>query len=144
MIHAASSTVASNGLPASWGGGKVGLGSVRTYVPPTPPKLAAHLRPPPSGQELQARKAARTLVAQTFYGPMLKQMRDSPFKDEIFSGGRGGEAFSSLLDQQLTARMGRGNDPLVNAIVKRAMQVAGGRSDGGLRAGDGTGLEVLT
>ena len=148
----------SNGLPAGWGGGKAGLGSARTYVPPTPPKLAAHLRPVPTGRELEARKAARALVSQTFYGPMLKQMRDSPFKDDLFSGGRGGQAFTALLDQQLAVRMGRDNDPLVEAIARRAMRAevpgaraaapgaraaaAGGQVAGGQVAGVGL-MEVL-
>src|SRR5688572_14004709 len=51
---------------------------------------------------------ARKWVAQTFFGTMLKQMRDSPFKSELFAGGRGGQAFGTLLDQQLADRMSRG------------------------------------
>ena len=48
-------------------------------------------------------KNAQKLVSQTFFGTMLKQMHNSPFKSKIFSGGRGGEAFGSLLDQRLSA-----------------------------------------
>ena len=48
------------------------------------------------------------LVAQTFYGTMLKQMRNSPFKSKLFDGGRGGEAFASMFDQHLADRMSRG------------------------------------
>jgi hypothetical protein len=59
-------------------------------------------------------------VAQTFYGTILKQMHDSPFKSELFSGGRGGEAFSGLMDQHLTERMARAaNNKLVKGIVRR-------------------------
>jgi Rod binding domain-containing protein len=59
-------------------------------------------------------------VAQTFYGAMLKQMRNSPFKSEIFDGGRGGEAFSTLFDQNLADHMAKGsNNQLVNRIVKQ-------------------------
>ena len=65
-------------------------------------------------------KNTQKLVAQTFYGKMLKQMRDDPFKSKIFDGGRGGEAFSSLLDQNLSERMARGaGGKLVKSIVDR-------------------------
>lgn len=68
----------------------------------------------------QLTKQARTLVSQTFFGTLLKQMRESPFKDEMFSGGRGGEAFGSMYDQHLAEHMARGaGKKLVNAIVKR-------------------------
>jgi Rod binding domain-containing protein len=59
-------------------------------------------------------------VAQTFFGTLLKQMEDSPFKSDLFSGGRGGQAFSSLYHQELTERIARGaGDKLVNSIVRR-------------------------
>lgn len=59
-------------------------------------------------------------VAQTFFGTLLKQMNDSPFKSDLFSGGRGGEAFSSLYHQQLTDRIARGaGQQLVRSIVRR-------------------------
>lgn len=62
----------------------------------------------------------RTWVAQTFFGTLLKQMRDSPFKSELFSGGQGGQAFSGLHDQQLAEHMARGaGSKLVNGIVRR-------------------------
>ena len=62
----------------------------------------------------------RKWVAQTFFGTLMKQMEDSPFKSDLFSGGRGGEAFSSLYHQQLVDRMARAaGDKLVNAIVRR-------------------------
>ena len=65
-------------------------------------------------------KQTQKWVSQTFYGAMLKQMRNSPFKSELFSGGRGGEAFNEMFDQQLADRMGRGTGKkLVNALVRR-------------------------
>src|SRR5688500_13341471 len=66
-------------------------------------------------------KQARVWVSQTFFGTQLKQMHDSPFKSELFSGGRGGQAFSSLFDQHLTQRMagGKSAEKLVNSIVKQ-------------------------
>lgn len=63
---------------------------------------------------------ARKLVAQTFYGTMFKQMRESPFKSELFSGGRGGQAFTPLLDQHLADHMARSADSkLVRAIARK-------------------------
>ncbi len=63
-------------------------------------------------------KNAQKWVAQTFYGTMLKQAHDSPFKDKMFSGGRGGEVFGSMLDGKLAERMASGSgNKLVNSIV---------------------------
>lgn len=62
---------------------------------------------------------AQKWVGQTFFGTLLKQMHESPFKSELWSGGRGGEAFSTLYDQHLAERMARASGrPLANAIVK--------------------------
>lgn len=59
-------------------------------------------------------------VSQTFFGTLFKQMRNSPFKSEILSGGRGGEVFGSMLDQQLADNMSRGaGKKLVNAIIRQ-------------------------
>lgn len=70
-------------------------------------------------------KAARQLVGATFFGTLLKQMNQSPFKSDIFSGGRGEEAFSPLLNQHLVDRMSRGaGEKLVRSIVKRFQKSA--------------------
>lgn len=92
---------------------------------------------------------AQKWVAQTFYGTVLKQMHDSPFKSDIFSGGRGGQAFSSLYDQHLTERMARASgNKLVDGIVRRvearaayARQAAAKRSPG-TGAGEGADTEA--
>lgn len=74
----------------------------------------------PKGEHEQLVEQTRTWIGQTFFGTLLKQMRDSPFKSELFSGGQGGQAFSSLHDQQLAEHMARGaGSKLVNAIVRR-------------------------
>lgn len=63
---------------------------------------------------------AQNWVAQTFFATLLKQMRDSPFKSDLFSGGQGGQAFSNLYDQQLADRMSRAaGSKLVGSIVRR-------------------------
>jgi hypothetical protein len=62
----------------------------------------------------------RKWVAQTFFGTMLKQMRNSPFKSPLFEGGRGGEAFGELSDQHMVDHMSRGvGNKLVMAIVRK-------------------------
>jgi Rod binding domain-containing protein len=94
-----------------------------------PRKLEAHdldpsarLEKPGTGQTQHDRltRQAQTWVAQTFFGTLLKQMENSPFKSDLFSGGRGGEAFSSLYHQRLAEHMARGaGSKLVNAIVRK-------------------------
>ncbi|HMB94987.1 MAG TPA: rod-binding protein [Tepidisphaeraceae bacterium] len=66
-------------------------------------------------------KTTRVWVSQTFYGQMLRQMRESPFKSSLFDGGRGGEAFSAQLDEKLAERMAASHsgDRLVQAIVRK-------------------------
>lgn len=63
---------------------------------------------------------AQKWVAQTFYGTLLKQMHESPFKSELFSGGRAGEAFQPLMDQHLIDHMARSSGKkLVRGIVRQ-------------------------
>jgi len=50
-------------------------------------------------------------------------MHESPFKSVLWSGGRGGEAFSTLYDQHLAERMARSSGrPLANSIVKHILK----------------------
>jgi Rod binding domain-containing protein len=65
-------------------------------------------------------KQTQTWVAQTFFGTLLKQMRNSPFKSDLLEGGKGGEMFAGLQDQHLAEHMTRGaGAKLVNSIVRR-------------------------
>jgi Rod binding domain-containing protein len=65
-------------------------------------------------------KQTEKWVSQTFYGEMLKQMRNSPFKSKIFDGGEGGQAFTEMFDQQLADKMSRGaGQKLVDSIVNK-------------------------
>ena len=65
-------------------------------------------------------KTAQKWVGQTFFGTILKQMHNSPFKSELWSGGRGGQTSSTLFDQHLAERMARASGrPLAESIVKQ-------------------------
>lgn len=97
------------------------------YQPPR--RIARDPNRVPTQAEKDLRRAAEELVAQTFYVPMLKSMRDSPFKSELFSGGKGGAAFNGMLDEQLAKRASHGaggslTDAIVRKFQKRADAVA--------------------
>jgi Rod binding domain-containing protein len=65
-------------------------------------------------------KQTQKWVAQTFFGTMLRQMRQSPFKNDMFDGGKGGEAFHQMFDQHLAERMSVGaGKKLVDSIVRK-------------------------
>lgn len=74
----------------------------------------------PATQREKLTAQAQKWVSQTFFGTMLKQMRNNPFKSDLFSGGRGGQVFGEMFDQQLAERMARGSgSKLVNSIVRK-------------------------
>lgn len=90
----------------------------------TPFDLSGILAKAPSGNveggPSELRHQAQQLVAQTFFGTLLKQMRNSPFRSELLEGGRGGQAFSPLFDQKMIEHMSRGaGNKLVNSIVRQ-------------------------
>jgi Rod binding domain-containing protein len=88
-----------------------------------------------AAEDVTLRREAQRLVSQVFFGTLLKQMRNSPFKSELWSGGRGGEAFGGLYDQHLADRMAKASGKkLVNSIVKslrrdRARKSGGAAAD---------------
>jgi Rod binding domain-containing protein len=85
---------------------------IARYPAPAPGEVAS------DPQHEQLVRSARQWVAQTFFGTLMKQMRQSPFRSDLFEGGRGGQAFTSLYDQKLIEQMARGaGNKLVNAIV---------------------------
>jgi len=62
----------------------------------------------------------RKWVAMSFFEPMLKQMRESPFHSDLLDGGEGGKAFASMYDERLSERMASdASDTLVKSIVKK-------------------------
>lgn len=65
-------------------------------------------------------KQAERWVAQTFFGTLLKQARNSPFKSELFSGGRGAEAFGPIFDANVIDRIAhKVGGKLSRAIVNK-------------------------
>jgi Rod binding domain-containing protein len=82
--------------------------------------MAHAFRPARPSEHEKLTKQAQKWVAQTFYGTLLKQVRESPFHSKVFEGGRGGEAFGSLMDQNLAEHMARGTGhKLVDAITRK-------------------------
>ena len=68
---------------------------------------------------------AQKLVAQTFYGTLMKQARQDPFKSEMMDGGRGGAACGEMLDEHLADHMSKGTgSKLVHSLVNK-MQANG-------------------
>lgn len=92
-----------------------------SLAPPVNTHGANHTVTPLIQHHAQLVKQAQKWVAQTFYGTLLKQMRDSPLaKNDMFNGGRGGQAFNAMFDQQLAGHMAGGSgSKLVNAIVRK-------------------------
>jgi Rod binding domain-containing protein len=56
-------------------------------------------------------------------------MRNSPFKDATFSGGKAGDAYAGLFDQQLAANAGGGMaGKLVDSLVKKFKSAKGAQA----------------
>ncbi len=73
----------------------------------------------PQSEHARIEQQVQKWVAQTFFGTLMKQMRNSPFKSEMFDGGRGGQAFSELYDQRLVEHMSKASGKkLVGRIVR--------------------------
>lgn len=62
----------------------------------------------------------RKWVGLSFFGTVLKQARQSPFRSKIMDGGRGGEMFGQMYDQQIAQKLGRGaGSKLVDSVVHK-------------------------
>jgi Rod binding domain-containing protein len=75
-------------------------------APATTPKFAANkpaANKPADNPALH--KAFDQFVGETFYGQMLKTMRQSQGKVAYFGGGQAEEIFTQQLDQALTKKM---------------------------------------
>ena len=70
------------------------------------------------GDELE--KQVGRFVSGTFFGMMLKAMRDTVPDDGIFSGGRGEQVFRGMFDMELSERFAEsGNFPLIEAAIRQ-------------------------
>ena len=68
----------------------------------------------------RAREAADQLLASAFVLPVLQQVRDSPFKSELFHGGRAEEVFGQQLDVILAERITQAADlGVADALTQR-------------------------
>jgi Rod binding domain-containing protein len=94
-----------------------------TTVPVYSREPAAVLRAKPKAELDQhdpLTESAEKLVAQTFFGTLLRQARQSPFHSKIMDGGHGGQAFGEMLDQRLSEHMTRGaGAKLVQSLMHR-------------------------
>lgn len=75
-----------------------------------------------SATSQQLRPVARQWVGQTFFGTLMKQARSESLgpEDSPFTGGRGGKAFSAMLDQHLAEAASAGaGGKLVDAVVNQ-------------------------
>ena len=94
----------------------VGHGAHKTMAPLM--KLKSSGSSPTQHDKLA--QQAQKWVAMTFYGTLMKQMRNSPFRSKLLDGGRGGEAFGAMYDQRLAEHMTRGpGRKLADAIVRK-------------------------
>lgn len=78
-----------------------------------------------NGGDEQLKKAARQLES-VFYYYMVKAMRDTVPKDDLFGGGEGEDVMTSMLDQGLSDVMAAGNGD--SAFTARMLDQLRGRS----------------
>lgn len=68
---------------------------------------------------MQLQAKANELVAQVFYGTLLREFRESS-EMPFLSGTPGGTTFLRQLDQEIVSRLGqRRHSPLADALVKQ-------------------------
>ena len=66
------------------------------------------------------RQKVQEFVSQAFIGTLLKQVRESPFKSDLFSGGQAGETYQSLYDQQVIGQVAPGiGGQLIDALERQ-------------------------
>lgn len=81
--------------------------------------LASKAPVDPASTEAQVRETAQQLVASTFIMPLLQQMREDPFKSEMFHGGFTEDAFGQQLDTILADRIAqRTGGSIVDAVYR--------------------------
>jgi hypothetical protein len=75
----------------------------------------------PQSQHDRLTAAAHKWVATSFFEPLLREVRNSPWhKNDRFSGGKAADTFGALQDEFFAGQMSRGTgNKLVKAIVDR-------------------------
>jgi len=69
------------------------------------------------------RKSSEQLVATTFIMPMLAQMREDPFKSDLFHGGQTEDIFGQQMDTILAERIvARADFSIVDAVYRSIAQ----------------------
>jgi Rod binding domain-containing protein len=70
-----------------------------------------------SAEGKKLREATAQFVSTAFLMPMLKQVREDPFKSDLFHGGQGEEVFGAQLDQKMADNIATSaNFPLVDHL----------------------------
>lgn len=83
--------------------------------------LERKMAPATPGQE-NLRETFASTVGQTFFGQMMKSMRQTVGKSKYFHGGRGEEIFQQQLDQLVVEKMSQsGSSPLVEPMFEQFM-----------------------
>ncbi len=105
-----------------------------------PGSAARTLSPRASSRDEQLRRKIDEFIGVTFFGTLLKVMRDSRLKGEYGHGGRGEEIFRAQLDAELAQRAGRGlrsglNEAIYRQLSRWGRPVAGNQADGAIPAG---------
>lgn len=69
--------------------------------------------------EKKLRGLSDEFVSFAFYQPMFEQMRNSPFKSDMFHGGMGEDMFRRQMDEIMSQRMAASSkNPIADAIYK--------------------------
>ncbi|GAB4197510.1 MAG: hypothetical protein Kow00105_11570 [Phycisphaeraceae bacterium] len=80
----------------------------------------------------ELRKASEQLVATTLVQPMFAQMRQDPFRSDLFHGGRTEEIFGQQLDTILAERVvSRADFAIVDAVYRNIAERAVGVTPSG-------------
>ncbi len=77
----------------------------------------------PETREQMVRQTAEELVATALVKPLLEQMRNDPFKSDLFDGGQAEEAFGAQMDTIMADRMVQGMRlTVVEGVYRTLMQ----------------------
>ena len=78
-----------------------------------------------TGENEELRNAANQLVSVAFIKPLMAQMRESPFKNEMFHGGQGETIFQEHLDTVIADRISSRSDfSIADAVYRRMSKAA--------------------